>query len=90
MIDWLGDGMGLIADASATEGMALSVPDAAGVKVLPALTGLGAPWWRPEASGRRGWTDRQPPDRRTSCAPRWMASRSVVADVVESMTARSA
>ena len=49
LVDWLRDGLGLIDDVTATEAMAWSVTDAAGVKVLPALAGLGAPWWRPEA-----------------------------------------
>jgi glycerol kinase len=49
VITWLRDGAGLIADAAETEQLALSVPDTAGVHFLPALAGLGAPWWRSEA-----------------------------------------
>ena len=49
LIDWLRDSLGLVADAAETEVLARSVPNAAGVRVLPALAGLGAPWWRPDA-----------------------------------------
>lgn len=48
-IDWLRDDLGMIADPAQTGMLAASVPDAGGVRVLPALAGLGAPWWRPEA-----------------------------------------
>jgi glycerol kinase len=48
-VDWLRDDLHLIDDAASTEALALSVPDTAGVRVLPALVGLGAPFWRPEA-----------------------------------------
>jgi glycerol kinase len=51
VVDWLRDELGLFADAAATSDIASSVPDSAGVRFLPALAGLGAPWWRPEASG---------------------------------------
>jgi glycerol kinase len=86
MIDWLADGMGLIADASATEGMALSVPDAAGVKVLPAVMGLGAPWWRPEGQAVvAGLTAAARPAHVVRATLDGIAQ--LVADVVESMTA---
>jgi glycerol kinase len=49
LLDWLAQGLGLAADARALARAAASVVDSAGVLVLPALTGLGAPWWRPEA-----------------------------------------
>lgn len=49
LIDWMRDDLGLVADAEETARLAESVPDTAGVRVLPALAGLGAPWWRPEA-----------------------------------------
>ena len=44
-VQWLRDGIGLIPNASVTEQMALSVPDNGGVYFVPALTGLGAPYW---------------------------------------------
>lgn len=51
LIKWLRDGLGLIGHAGETEALARSVPDSAGVVVVPALSGLGAPHWRPEARG---------------------------------------
>ncbi len=50
-IQWLRDGLGIIASAGETEGLARSVPDSAGVYLVPAFVGLGAPYWRPEARG---------------------------------------
>jgi glycerol kinase len=47
-VDWLRDGLGVIGAAGDTEELANSVSDTAGVRVLPALVGLGSPWWRPE------------------------------------------
>jgi glycerol kinase len=49
LLDWLSAGLGLAPDARALAAAAASVPDSAGVMVLPALAGLGAPWWRPTA-----------------------------------------
>ena len=49
VISWLRDGIGLIGDAADSEALARSVPDTGGVRFLPALAGLGAPWWRPDA-----------------------------------------
>src|SRR5207302_647465 len=49
LLDWLAEGLGLAPDARALAGAAAAVPDSAGVLVLPALAGLGAPWWRPTA-----------------------------------------
>ncbi|MEC3909949.1 glycerol kinase [Sphingobium sp. CR2-8] len=51
LIQWLRDRMGLIATAADSEALARSVPDNGGVFLLPALSGLGAPHWRPEATG---------------------------------------
>jgi glycerol kinase len=50
-IQWLRDGLGLIASASETEALARSVPDTGGVCFVPALVGLGAPHWEPDARG---------------------------------------
>ncbi len=50
-IQWLRDGLGLIGDAAETESLARSVPDTGGVFLVPAFTGLGAPWWDPAARG---------------------------------------
>jgi glycerol kinase len=49
-IRWLGD-VGLLADAAELDVTGGSVPDSAGVLFLPALAGLGAPQWRPDARG---------------------------------------
>ena len=49
LIKWLRDELGLIASAGESEALARSVPDSGGVAVVPALSGLGAPHWRPEA-----------------------------------------
>jgi glycerol kinase len=43
--------MGLIANASEVDALAAQVPDTAGVQVVPAFTGLGAPHWDPDARG---------------------------------------
>ena len=51
LIQWLRDELGIIRTAAETEALARSVPDTAGVYVVPAFTGLGAPWWEPDARG---------------------------------------
>jgi glycerol kinase len=50
-VQWLRDGLGVIADAAECQALAESVPDSGGVVVVPAFAGLGAPHWRPEARG---------------------------------------
>ena len=50
-IQWLRDELQLIRSASETESIALSVPDTAGAYVVPAFTGLGAPYWDQYARG---------------------------------------
>ena len=50
-IQWLRDGLGVIHSASDSEELARSVDDSSGVVFVPALTGLGAPDWDPEARG---------------------------------------
>ncbi len=51
LIKWLRDGLGLISSSEETEALAASVADSGGVVFVPALSGLGAPHWRPEAKG---------------------------------------
>jgi len=51
MMQWLRDQLGLIGTAAESEALARSVPDSAGVSVVPAFTGLGAPHWDPDARG---------------------------------------
>ena len=50
-LQWLRDGLQVIASASEAGPLAESVSDTAGVFFVPALTGLGAPWWDPHARG---------------------------------------
>ncbi len=50
-VQWLRDGLGLIADAGETEALAAGIPDTGGVYLVPAFTGLGAPYWDPAARG---------------------------------------
>lgn len=51
LVQWLRDELGIISNAAETEYLAKSVPDTGGVYIVPAFTGLGAPWWRPDARG---------------------------------------
>jgi glycerol kinase len=50
-IQWLRDGLGILGSAAEAGPVAGEVPDAGGVYFVPALTGLGAPWWDPYARG---------------------------------------
>jgi glycerol kinase len=50
-VQWLRDGLGLIASAAEIEALAASVADTDGVYFVPAFTGLGAPHWDPHARG---------------------------------------
>ena len=51
VVQWLRDGLGVIAGAKETETLARSVPDTGGVVFVPAFVGLGAPHWEAEARG---------------------------------------
>jgi glycerol kinase len=51
VVQWLRDGLGLIGSSAEVEALAASVPDAAGVCLVPAFTGLGSPHWDPYARG---------------------------------------
>ena len=50
-IQWLRDELDILDDAAESERMAMSVPDSAGIYVVPAFVGLGAPYWDPYARG---------------------------------------
>lgn len=50
-VQWLRDGLGLIAGAAESERVAVSIPDSEGVYFVPAFVGLGAPYWDPYARG---------------------------------------
>jgi len=51
LVKWLRDELGLIGSSAETEALARSVADSAGVQIVPALAGLGAPHWAPQAAG---------------------------------------
>jgi len=50
-VQWLRDGLGLIKESAEIEALAASVADSEGVYFVPALTGLGSPYWDPYARG---------------------------------------
>ena len=50
-VQWLRDGLKIISSAQETEKIAMHIPDSGGIFVVPAFTGLGAPYWDPEARG---------------------------------------
>ncbi|MDB5886153.1 MAG: glycerol kinase [Polaromonas sp.] len=51
VVQWLRDGLNAIKGSAEVESLAQSVPDSGGVMMVPAFTGLGAPYWKPEARG---------------------------------------
>ncbi len=51
VVQWLRDELGLVATAAETAALAATVPDTGGVYLVPAFTGLGAPYWDEEARG---------------------------------------
>lgn len=51
LVQWLRDELGLIESAPEIETLARAVPDTSGAVVVPAFTGLGAPYWDPDARG---------------------------------------
>lgn len=51
VVQWLRDGLRAIQSSSEVQALAASVPDAGGVMLVPAFTGLGAPYWQPDARG---------------------------------------
>jgi glycerol kinase len=51
VVQWLRDGLRAITSSADVQGLADSVPDTGGVVFVPAFTGLGAPYWAPEATG---------------------------------------
>ncbi len=50
-VQWARDGLGIISRSEDIEALASSVPDSGGVVFVPSLSGLGAPWWEPDAKG---------------------------------------
>jgi glycerol kinase len=51
VVQWLRDGLGLIRESQEVQALAAQVPDSEGVVLVPAFTGLGAPYWQPDARG---------------------------------------
>jgi glycerol kinase len=51
VVQWLRDGLRAISASNEVQSLAESVPDAGGVMMVPAFTGLGAPYWQPDARG---------------------------------------
>ena len=51
VVQWLRDGLHAIQGSGEVQALAQSVPDSGGVMMVPAFTGLGAPYWKPEARG---------------------------------------
>ena len=51
VVQWLRDGLNAIKGSAEVEALAQSVPDSGGVMMVPAFTGLGAPYWKPDARG---------------------------------------
>jgi glycerol kinase len=84
LLEWLSRDLGLAADPAALAAAAATVDDDGGVRVLPALAGVGAPWWRPGARGVvAGLTAGVRPGHVARAALEAIAWR--VADVVESV-----
>ena len=51
VVQWLRDGLHAISNSAEVQTLAETVPDSGGVMVVPAFTGLGAPYWKPDARG---------------------------------------
>jgi glycerol kinase len=51
VVQWLRDGLNAIESSAEVQALAQSVPDSGGVMMVPAFTGLGAPYWKPDARG---------------------------------------
>jgi glycerol kinase len=84
-IDWLVS-LGLAGAPQDTGDLAASVPDSGGVRFLPALTGLGAPWWRPDARATwAGMTAHTTPAHLVRAALESLCFR--VRDIVEALRA---
>jgi glycerol kinase len=88
VVQWLRDGLGVIRSAAEVEALAASVPDAGGIVLVPAFTGLGAPHWDPYARGALlGITRGTTAGHLARAALEGIAFQ--VADVLEAMTADS-
>ena len=92
MLEWLCRELGLAADPAALGELARSAEDSASARVLPALAGIGAPWWRPNAqavlSGLDGGTTRAHVARAALEGITWRVA-DVVAAIRESVAVES-
>jgi glycerol kinase len=87
-LNWLRDGLGVITEFAEAEPLATSVPDTDGVVFVPALTGLGSPYWDPYARGTiTGLTRGTTKAHLVRAAIEAMAHQSQ--DVIEAMTKAS-
>jgi glycerol kinase len=85
LLDWLSGGLGLIGPPAELDRIAGMVEDDGGIRILPALAGLGAPWWDPDARAViAGLTPATTPGHIARAAIDAIAQRT--ADVVEAMT----
>ncbi|HYN97762.1 MAG TPA: glycerol kinase GlpK [Pilimelia sp.] len=88
LVQWLRDNLGLISTAAQVNDLAASVPDNGGCYVVPAFSGLFAPYWRPDArgviAGLTGYVTRGHLARAVLEATAWQ-----VRDVVDAMNADS-
>jgi glycerol kinase len=84
VLEWLSRELGLAADPAALSMLARDSQDGGGVRILPALAGVGAPWWRPDArmviAGIHGGTTKAQVARAALEGIAWR-----VADVVEAI-----
>jgi glycerol kinase len=84
LLEWLSRDLGLAEDPPALAASAAEVDDSGGVRVLPALSGVGAPWWKPEARAvLAGMTSGTRPSHIARAALEGIAWR--VADVVSAV-----
>ena len=89
LLEWLAGDLGLAGDPAQLAAQAARVPDSAGVRLLPALAGLGSPWWEPGARGViAGLHGGVRPGHLARAALEGIAQR--VADIVEAMSAQVA
>ena len=85
LLDWLSRDLGMADDPASLAALAAGEPDAGGVRVLPALAGLGAPWWRSGAKAViAGLTGRSRPGHVARAALEAIAWR--VADVLAAVS----
>jgi len=89
LIQWLRDQLGFAETAAGVERLALEVPDSGGVYIVPAFSGLFAPWWRPDARGTICGLTRFA-DRRHIARAALESTAFQVAEVLEAMRQDSA